>query len=232
MRILIGLLLIVFASVSVRGQDCCPKPEVEIGFGPQWLFAAMDKDQPILMNEDHKIKQAGFPYSFHLTIRTHPSTLQAGLAIIHDRINLRSKYPVYFPADYPDHIGDSYAEVSFDAFRLGAGAHLRYNFNLLYSEIGIAYMQVISHESTGVIFEAPSGNFFNSTGTIDGKSGTCLRALIGSKFGNGHWNRLSCNLGFMYDTTLRHSRKSESPYWSVHTTAIQLGLNYQLNKIE
>jgi hypothetical protein len=120
---LIVFVLVLPAFLLAQSEDChCLKPEIEIGLGPQLSSGAITEieipDSPELSTEP-----GGLGYSFHVSIRSHPAKFQVGLDVLQDLTNLNVYYPVYFPSDYPDHIGDSKWTTKYKAFRFGVGTH-------------------------------------------------------------------------------------------------------------
>jgi hypothetical protein len=230
---LIVFVLVLPAFLLAQSEDChCLKPEIEIGLGPQLSSGAITEieipDSPELSTEP-----GGLGYSFHVSIRSHPAKFQVGLDVLQDLTNLNVYYPVYFPSDYPDHIGDSKWTTKYKAFRFGVGTHLRINFNTAFTVLGIAYMNPVSEEVTDEITSWNGEYFKHENVSYDGKSGVTLRALFGTRFGNGKWRRLSWNVGVSYDTGL-NSFKDETfqRSWSFHNLSYMANLNFQLNKLE
>jgi hypothetical protein len=233
MRLFLFASIIFFpAFLSAQAQDChCLKPEFEIGIGPQ-ISSGIIGEAEIPGSPELSKEPGGLGYSFHLSIRTHPSKFQAGLDLLQDKINLNVYYPVYFPSDYPDHWGDSRWTTNYEAFRFGIGAHLRLNFHSAFTEFGIAYMNPVAEEVTDAI-TSWNENIKNENVSYDGKSGVTLRAIFGTRFMAEKWNRFSWHVGVSYDTGLNEFQdETFQRSWSYHNMAYTGSINFQLNKIE
>jgi len=233
MRIVLISLLFIICKVPVFSQDChCIKPEFEMGAGPQ-LSSGIIKEFEIPGSPELNSKPGGLAYSFHLSVRTHLAKWQAGLDMIQDMINLSVYYPVYFPGDYPDHIGDSKWYYDYKAYRLGVGAHVRMNFNSAFTEFGVAYLNSVADEFTDQIKSWSGDGAQHENGSYDGKSGVTLRALFGTKIGSAQQKRFSWHVGVSYDTGLNQfTDETFQQSWSYHNIAYAANVNYQLNRIE
>ena len=205
---------------------------MEVGLGPQ-LSSGIITENEIPNSPELSKKPGGLAYSFHLSIRTHPAKVQAGLDLLQDMINLSVYYPVYFPEDYPDHIGDSRWYTDYKAYRVGIGAHVRMNFNSVFTEVGVAYLNTVSDEVSDVIKPWSGEIIENENVSYDGKSGVTLRALFGTKFNSGNLKRLSWHAGISYDTGLNQfTDEIFQRSWSYHNLGYSVNFNFQLNKIE
>lgn len=234
MRLFLLVAIIVLpAFLSAQRDDChCLKPEIEVGLGPQLSSGAIKEFEGV--NADELMKEpGGLAYSFHLSVRSHPAKWQLGLDLLQDMVNLNVYYPVFFPNDWPDHIGDSKWTTQYKAYRFGIGAHVRLNFNTAFTEFGVAYLNPVSDEVTDEITSWDGEYFKHDNVSYDGKSGVTLRALFGTKFGDGKWKRLSWHVGMSYDTGLNEfTDETFHRSWSYHNISYMANLNFQLNSIE
>jgi len=110
---------------------------------------------------------------------------------------------------------------------------LRFNFNTVFTELGIAYLNPVSEEFTDEITSWNEEYYKNENSTYDANSGVTLRALFGTKFGTGKWKRFSWHAGITYDTGLNQfSDEIFQRYWSYHNLSYMANINFQLNKTE
>lgn len=234
MRLFLFISTLVFpALLSAQAEDChCLKPQIEIGLGAQ-LSSAIITEVEIPDSPELKKGPGGLAYSFHLSIRTHPAKFQAGLDLIQDMINLKFYYPVYFPDDWPDHVGDSKWNVFYKSYRIGIGMHMRFNFNKAFTQLGVAYLNSVSEKVTDQITSWDGEFPEHENGYTAGNSGVTLNALFGTHFGDGKWKRFSWHAGITYDTNLNlFDHDLFEGTWSYHNLAYTANINYQLNKIE
>ena len=234
MRLLfIVSVLVLPVFLDAQSENChCLKPEIEIGLGPQFSSGVLT-DVEIPGSPELSAEPGGPGYFFHLTVRSHPAKFQAGLDLLQDKTNVMVSYPVYFPADYPDHIGDSKWTTHYETFRFGVGAHLRLNFSTAFTELGFAYLNPVSETITDEITSWNGEYDKHDNVSYDGNSGLTLRALFGTKFGNGRWKRLSWHAGISCDTGLNYFRdETFQRSWSFYNLSCMANLNFQLNKIE
>jgi len=230
---LFASIIIIPALLAAQSEDChCLKPEIEIGLGPQ-ISSGSVTDVDIPNSDELRNEPGGLGYSFHLTVRTNPAKWQAGLDLLQDMVNLNVYYPVYFPGDWPDHVGDSKWTTKYKAYRFGIGAHVRLNFNTAFTEFGVSYLNPVSDEVTDEITSWNGEYSKNENVSYDGNSGVTLRALFGTKFGDGKWKRFSWHAGVSYDTGLnKFTDETFQRSWSYHNMAYSASINFQLNKIE
>ena len=217
------LSILVFPSFLIaQSEDChCRKPEFEIGIGPQFVIPVITEYEVGISSNNKPEEEAKIAYHFHVSIRTHPAKFQAGLELIQDLKRFNIYLPLYWPSQEESQWNNYYS-----SYRLGLGAHLRFNFGSFFIQGGAAAMNEFSYSSL-VEIEEPGAPGHELNETYSSKSGLLLNAGIGIK---GENSRFSTDLSFGYDTAV-HEFDNEiyAQHWKVRVNLVRLSINYRLN---
>lgn len=226
-KILLFLCYLMTNNVNAQGgvnDNCCPKPELEIGFGPQWSIPVI-LDSEVGSFGTNPGKESRLNYTFYATIRTHPSTVQAGMELIHDR----KQFNIYLPLLWPSQETSQWEHI-YTAYRIGIGAHARLNANRYFIQAGAANMFTLSQD-TEIYYEEPGVGKTIVDEEYSSKNGWFIQLKLGYKWHSSE--RLTTSLGYGIDTSEYQYESNESQrYWKVRTNMLNLTLNYRLNNPE